>query len=88
MDLMGQASKAPQRAKEEPLVTIHDSIAILPNDMDSAQERIRRAMIFVCQGNPLAKLADDLAAKKDHIGRLPHGEEALLQIAKANNMFN
>ena len=27
---------------DKPLVTIHDYIAVLPNDMDKAQDRIRR----------------------------------------------
>ncbi len=73
---------------EKPLVTIHDCIGALPNDMDNAQERIRRAMIHICQGDPLAKLADGLEVTPEALPRLKLGEGELKRIQSAGKMFN
>ena len=72
----------------KPLVTIHDCIAVLPNDLDSAQERIRRAMIHVCQGDPLGKLADGLKVCREQLQRLDLERGELLAILESNYMFN
>ena len=73
---------------EKPLVTIHDCLAVLPNDMEDAQERIRQAMIHICQGDPLAKLADGLKVTPDELLRLELGEGELKPIQSADKMFN
>ena len=73
---------------DKPLVTIHDCIAVLPNDLDSAQERIRRAMIHVCQGDPLSKLADGLKVCREQLQRLDLKRGELLAILESNYMFN
>ncbi|MDB4659878.1 hypothetical protein OAE57_02270, partial [Synechococcus sp. AH-551-C10] len=73
---------------DKPLVTIHDCIAVLPNDLDSAQERIRRAMIHACQGDPLSKLADGLKVCREQLQRLDLGRGELLAILESNYMFN
>ena len=70
------------------LVTIHDCIAVLPCDMDEAQERIRRAMIDVCQEDPLAKIADELEVSTALLERLLKGKGELMNIQKADKMFN
>ena len=70
------------------MVTIHDCISVLPNDMDEAQERIRRAMIHICQGDPLAKLADNLKVTPEALPRLKLGEGELKRIQSADKMFN
>ena len=72
----------------KPLVTIHDCIAVLPNDMDDAQERIRRAMIHICQGDPLAKLSDDLKVSPNPIGLLETGKGKIKQSETTDKMFN
>lgn len=72
----------------KPLVTIHDCIAVLPNDMDEAQERIRRAMIDVCQGDPLTRLAEDLKVNTDKLERLTQDAEDLKAISNTDKMFN
>ena len=72
----------------KPLVTIHDCIAVLPNDMDDAQERIRRAMIHVCQGDSLETLADNLKINSNQCKRLTQGAGELKVIISADKMFN
>ena len=72
----------------KPLVTIHDCIAVLPNDLDDAQERIRRAMIHICKGDPLAKLADGLEVTQKTLLRIEPGEGELDEIHSADKMFN
>ena len=70
------------------MVTIHDCIAVLPNDMDDAHERIRRAMIHICQGDPLAKLADGLKVTPDDLPRLKLREGELKWIKSADKILN
>ena len=72
----------------KPLVTIHDCIAVLPNDMDDAQERINRAMIHVCQGDPLTRLAEGLKVNSDKIDRLTQEAVDLTVISSADKIFN
>jgi DNA-directed RNA polymerase len=72
----------------KPLVTIHDCIAVLPNEMDDAQERIRRAMIHVCQGDPLAKLACDMKVFSEVLPCLAIGKGKQSQMHLADKMFN
>ncbi|QNJ14605.1 DNA-dependent RNA polymerase/ phage-type [Synechococcus sp. A18-46.1] len=73
---------------EKPVVTIHDCIGVLPNDMDDAQERIRRGMIHVCQGDLLSKLAADLRVDSNYLERLTKGSKDLKVIISADKMFN
>ena len=61
----------------KPLVTIHDCIGVLPNDMDDAQERIRQAMVHICQADPLARLAEYLKITPDDLARLESGNGKL-----------
>ena len=56
--------------------------------MDDAQERIRRAMIHICQGDPLANLADGLEVTPDDLPRLGLGGGELKRIQSADKMFN
>ena len=72
----------------KPLVTIHDCIGVLPNDMEDAQERIRRAIIHVCQGDPLAKLADDHQVSSQKLQRLDLEGAKLLEVQNSKYMFN
>ena len=73
---------------DKPLVTIHDCIAVLPSDMDDAQERIRRAMIHVCQDDPLRKLANDLKVTQEAFPQVTPGKGELSRIYSADKMFN
>ena len=56
--------------------------------MDDAQERIRRAMIHICKGDPLAKLADGLEVTQKTLLRIEPGEGELDEIHSADKMFN
>ena len=56
--------------------------------MDDAQERIRRAMIHICQGDPLAKLSDDLKVSPNPIGLLETGKGEINQIETTDKIFN
>ena len=69
-------------------MTIHDCIGVLPNDMDDAQERIRRAMTHICQGDSLEKLAEDLGVNSNQHKRLTKGPGDLKVISSADKMFN
>jgi len=61
---------------------------VLPSNMNDAQERIRRAMIHICQSDPLANLADCLKVTPDDLPRLGLGEGKLKRIQSADKMFN
>ena len=71
-----------------PLAVIHDCIKVLPNDMDRAKDRIRKAFVYVCSGDPLARLADDLGIPEHKKKRLPQGEGDLEAVLDADYMFN
>ena len=45
---------------QHPIAVIHDCIRVLPSDMDRAMDRIRDAFTSIVDGDPLARLADDL----------------------------
>ena len=73
---------------EKPLVTIHDCIGVLPNDMDDAHERIRRAMVHICQGDPLARLASNIKASSRKLKPMQQGNVDLLKIQGSRYMFH
>ena len=53
-----------------------------------AQEWIRRAMIHICQGDQLVKLADDLKINRNQYERLTQGVGELKTIKSADKLFN
>mgnify|MGYP001315205401 CR=1 FL=1 len=73
---------------QRPLSTIHDCIAVLPVDLEDAQERLRRSFMQVCDGDPLSQLADDLNVSNEDLSRLPKGNGNLKQIYQSEYMFN
>ncbi|WP_186545263.1 DNA-directed RNA polymerase [Synechococcus sp. ROS8604] len=84
----GSILKAAFHDWKKPLSTIHDCIAVLPIDMEEAHERIREAFVRVCDGDPLAELADTL--KINHLAkeRLPRGDGNLLLALDSKYIFN
>ena len=80
--------KAAFKQWDKPLVTIHDCIAVMPNDMDDAQERIRRSMIHICQGDYFSRLTEGLGITREQIELLAQGAEDLISVLKADKMFN
>ena len=72
----------------KPLAVIHDQIKVLPNDMDTAKERIRKAFVHVCSGDPLARLADDLGVTAEQLPRLKQGTGRLEDVLDSAYMFN
>ena len=73
---------------ERPLVTIHDCIGVLPTDMDDALERIRKAFVRVCDGDPLEDLAEGLGVAPESHKRLPQGDGELELCMQADYMIN
>ena len=73
---------------DRPLVTIHDCIGVLPTDMDDALERVRKALVRVCDGDPLKDLAEGLGVASERIRRLSQGDSELHQVLSADYMFN
>ena len=80
--------KAGFQGWERPLVTIHDCIGVLPTDMDDALERVRRAFVRVCDGDPLEDLAEALGVGSKSLKRLSQGEGELSEVLIADYMFN
>ena len=72
----------------QPLTSIHDCIKVLPSDMDNALERIRRAFYTVCDGNPLADLADTLQVPSDTLERMTQGKGDLSSVFGSTYLFN
>ena len=73
---------------ERPLCTIHDCIAVLPNDMDKAHGCIRKALIRVCENDPLYKLANEVESQRDNIQRLSQMKGDLEKAIESQYMFN
>jgi len=60
----------------------------LPNHMDRAKERIRNGFVYVCSGDPLARLADDLGVSAQQLPRLEQGSGDLNSVLNSAYMFN
>ena len=73
---------------DKPLVVIHDCFKVLPNDMDLAKDRIRHGFVYTCNGDPLARLADDLGVTEDELPRLKQGNARLEDVLNSSYMFN
>ena len=57
----------------QPIALIHDCLKVLPNDMDTAKERIKHGFVQVCEGNPLARLADEIEVSSEQSPRFIQG---------------
>ena len=73
---------------QHPLSVIHDCVLVLPNDMDRAMERIREGFVSIVDGDPLAKLADDLGVDSTLLKRLSQGKQSLDSVYQSKYMFN
>ena len=71
-----------------PLSVIHDCVLILPNDMDRAMDRIRDGFASIVDGDPLARLADDLGVSECSLKRLPQLSQDLACVQASRYMFN
>lgn len=80
--------KASFQQWNHPIALIHDCIRVLPNDMDRAMERIRKAFVRVCSGDRLAQLADDLEVPSTQLKRLTQGSGDLHSVLESQYMFN
>jgi hypothetical protein len=56
--------------------------------MDDALERVRRAFVRVCNGDPLEDLAEALAVAPESLKRLSQGDGEPHQVLNADYMFN
>jgi DNA-directed RNA polymerase len=73
---------------QRPLVTIHNCIGVLPTDMDDALERVRRAFVRVCDGDPLEELAEGLGLATEVLQGLAQENGELELCMQAEYMFN
>ena len=73
---------------DKPLAVIHDCIKVLPSDMDSALDRIKRGFNTVCQGDALDKLATELGVDKEQLPRLEQGDGDLTKVLDSVYLFN
>lgn len=72
----------------QPLATIHDCVAVLPNDVDDAMDRVRKAFVTVTAGDPLAALADDLGVTASQLPRLSLGTADVSAALQSPYLFN
>jgi DNA-directed RNA polymerase len=80
--------KASFKQWKKPLAVIHDCINVLPNDMESAMDRVKKGFVHVCDGDPLAKLAEDLGVSDKQLKRLPQGKADLADVLESTYMLN
>ena len=73
---------------QHPIASIHDCIRVLPADMDRAMDRIRDGFVSIVDGDPLAKLADDLGVSDCELKRLPQLDQDLTAVQESRYMFN
>ncbi|WP_115014955.1 DNA-directed RNA polymerase [Synechococcus sp. UW140] len=71
-----------------PIAVIHDCLKVQPVDMDAALENIRRGFYKVCEGDPLADLADSLGVTEEQLPRLTQGKGELTQVLDSVYLFN
>ena len=51
-------------------------------------DRVRKGFVHVCDGDPLAKLADDLGVSDKQLKRLPQGDADLGDVLLSTYMMN
>lgn len=73
---------------QHPLSVIHDCVLVLPKDMDRAMQRIREGFVSIVDGDPLARLADDLGVDAEALARLKQGDQPLDSVYESKYMFN
>lgn len=73
---------------QHPIAVIHDCIRVLPSDMDRAMDRIRDGFVSIVDGDPIARLADDLGVPDSKLKRLPQLEQDLASVQHSKYMFN
>jgi DNA-directed RNA polymerase len=73
---------------QHPIASIHDCVRVLPADMDRAMDRIRDGFVSIVDGDPLAKLADDLGVSDCELKRLPQLDQDLTAVQQSRYMFN
>jgi len=72
----------------QPIAVIHDCMKALPTDMDAALNCIRKAFYAICQGNPLAELAESLGVSQEALPRLEQGDGELEPVFDSIYLFN
>ena len=73
---------------EQPIALIHDCLRVLPNDMDSAMERIKKGFVHVCSGDPLVGFTDDLQVTEEELPRLEKGSGRLIEVLDSAYIIN
>ena len=71
-----------------PIAVIHDCLKVQPVDIDAALENIRRGFYKVCEGDPLADLADHLGVTEEQLPRLAQGNGELTEVLDSIYLFN
>ena len=71
-----------------PMTTIHDSIRVLPSQMDGLKDRLKDAYIEVCEKNPLSGLAEQMDVELSELPELTYGQAELKNARKSKYMFH
>ena len=71
-----------------PLVTVHDSIRVLPSKMEELKARLRADLKEVCLENPIEALAEQMGVSMDELPRLEFGDADLDRIETSRYMFH
>ena len=71
-----------------PLVTVHDSIRVLPSKMEELKARLRAGLKEVCLENPIEALAEQMGVSMDELPRLEFGDADLDRIDTSRYMFH
>ena len=73
---------------KHPIAVIHDCIRVLPADMDRAMDEIRDGFTSIVDGDPIARLADDLGVPSTKLKRPPQLNQDLSAVQHSRYMFN
>ena len=75
----------------KPLATTHDSISVLPSDMELAIDKIKGSFQSICSGDVLSKLADDMGVSEEELPRLSwddSNKHLLAEVSNSEYFFN
>jgi len=71
----------------KPLALVHDSVSVLPSDMNAAVAKIKGSFRRICAGDVLANLAEDMGVSEDQLPRLEWQQNNLLDEVESSEYF-
>ena len=73
----------------KPIALVHDSVSVLPSDMNTAVSKIKMAFKRICTGDVLKELAIDMGVSETELPYLDIGDDNLInEVSNSTYFFN